>query len=101
MEGIKGSGVFDIDERASQAGEQAPANQGLITPSCQPATYLVGDLRGRDFGELCGLLAVSADPELLVERIADEFNPMDELPGLWLRFRRRSRTKAASGKYAA
>ena len=42
----------------------------------EPATDLVGDLRGRDFWEFERLLAVPANPEPLVERIADQFNPI-------------------------
>ena len=42
----------------------------------QPATDRVGDLRCRGFGELEQLLAAAADSEPLVERIANQINPM-------------------------
>ncbi len=42
----------------------------------QPATDLVGHLRGRGFGEFERLFAVGPYPKPLVERIADPLNPM-------------------------
>jgi len=42
----------------------------------QPATDLAGDFGGRGFGELCRLLAVGPYPKPLIERVADQLNPM-------------------------
>ena len=66
------------------SGWQTLADRAPTIPACQPAADTIGDLGGRGLWEFERLLAAAADPEPLVERVADQLNPMLRPLSIWL-----------------